>query len=212
MTQPTDRESTAQLDPTLVPLVERTRGLQPWRRVFHVANGIAMAFLPPALSLGGRALVLTLAILFATLLALDIARLRVTRLNGLFFAAFPALASPREAGRIASSTWYVAGVALVFALFEPTIAVAAVLVLALADPAASVVGRLCGRRRLGKGSIEGSTAFATVAFVVLSFFVSPAAAAVAALTAAAVEIAPWKLDDNVTVPLAAAAALWLLGA
>ena len=67
--------------------------------------------------------------------------------NALFFELFPTRAPPREAKRAASSTWYVCGVILAYALFPTRIAVPAIVVLALADPMASIVGRLWGSRR-----------------------------------------------------------------
>jgi dolichol kinase len=200
------------IDPELAPLVARTVGLQPWRRLFHAGNGLILAFLPGQIGLTGGALVAVLAGVFVALLALDVARLRSTRLNSLFFAAFPALASPREAVGTASSTWYAGGVLLLYALFPIALVVPAVLVLALADPAAAVVGRRWGRRRLGKGTVVGSLTFVAMAFVILAAFVTPAAALAVALVAAGAEALPWRIDDNLTVPLAAAWGLWLIGA
>ncbi len=200
------------IDPELASLVERTRGLQPWRRVFHATNGLMLAFLPPRLGLGGASVAWILFGIMGALLLLDLARLRVSRLNTLFFKAFPALASPREAAGLASSTWYAAGTGLVFALFPGRFVVPAILVLALADPTAAVVGRTWGRRRLGKGSVLGSTAFLAVSLTIFACFVAPATALAAAVLVTSVEIIPWRLDDNLTVPIAAAGALWLMGA
>ena len=137
-------------------LVERTRGLQPWRRVFHACVGMVLAWLPLALGLPRGALLGALATLLALLLAADLVRLMAPGLNALFFASFPSLASPREAERLASSTWYVLGVLLVYALFPVRVAVPAILVLALADPAASALGRLVGRGGWGRGRWRGA--------------------------------------------------------
>ena len=85
------------------------------------------------------------------------------------------------------------------------------LVLAFADPAASVVGRLWGKRPLGKGTWEGTTVFYLVACLTLAPGIGvPFAAAVAAVVAM-VEMLPVGLDDNFTIPVATAAALWMLG-
>ena len=205
------REAGAGVDPELAPLVERTRGLQPWRRLFHAANGVAVALLPGALGLGRAPVLWVLGLLLVVVLAADVARLRVTRLNALFFRMFPALASPREAVGLASSTWYLVGVFLTYALFPMRVAVPGILVLALADPAAGTLGRLYGKRRLGHGTWVGSAAFLAVAFGVLAFHLGPAAGLAAALIVAMVEAVPWRLDDNLTVPVAAAFAAWLVG-
>jgi dolichol kinase len=205
------REAGAGVAPELAPLVERTRGLQPWRRLFHAANGLAVALLPGALGLARAPVLWVLGILLVVVLAADIARLRVTKLNALFFRMLPALASPREAVGIASSTWYLVGVFLTYALFPMRVAVPGILVLALADPAAGTLGRLYGKRRLGHGTWVGSAAFLTVAFAVLAFHLGPVAGLAAALMVAMVEAVPWRLDDNLTVPVAAAFAAWLVG-
>jgi dolichol kinase len=200
------------LDPELARLVERTAGLQPWRRLFHAGNGLLLAFGPGAFGIERPALLSILAAVTVGLLASDVIRLRSQRLNALFFTAFPALASPREASAIASSTWYAAGALLTYALFPTRIAVPALLVLGLADPAAGAVGRILGTRRLGAGTIQGSSAFLAVALAVMSAAVGVPAALVPALIATATECLPWKVDDNFTIPLAAGGALWLIGA
>lgn len=190
---------------------ERMRGVQPWRRIFHAGNALVVAFLPSTLGLSRWVVVGLLGGLVAAMLAWDVARLRSVELNALFFRWFPSLASDRERAHVASSTWYALGLMLVIALFPPAIAVPSILVLGLADPAASTVGRIWGRRRIGKGTVLGTAVFVVVAAAVLAPFVGPRRAVAAALVVAAVEILPWRLDDNLTVPLAAGVALWLVG-
>lgn len=201
----------AHSDPVLAHLVEQTEGLQPWRRVFHAVNGIVtamvLAWVLPTRTLAA----LGLSILLTALLVLDVARLRSPGLNRIFFRVFRPFASPREERRVASSTWYVAGILLAVLLFPIPAVIPGVLVLALADPAAGVVGRRWGRHRLGTGSVEGSLTFAVVAFLVLWIPAGATAAVVAAVAAAAVEVLPLGLDDNLTVPLVVAGVLALLG-
>lgn len=193
-------------------LVARSGGLQPWRRLFHAGSGLILAWAPAALGLGRPAVVAALAAVVVVLAAGDVVRLRAPRLNALFFSAFPSLASPREAHRPASSTWYAVGALLTWLLFPPAIAVPAILVLALADPAASMLGRLVGRRRLGKGTVEGSLVFLAVAGAVLVATTSSwTAALVVAVGVTLVEVVPWRLDDNLTIPVAAAVLLWMVG-
>lgn len=200
----------AEVDAELAVLVGHTEGLQPWRRVFHAANGVILAAaLTWAVTDRGVAIPILTAVL-AILLAVDLVRLRVTRANTLFFRLLRPFASPREAEKIASSTWYMVGILLAVILFPLWAVVPAILVLAFADPAASVLGRLAGRRRLGKGSVEGTLIFAAVAFLVLLPFVSPPVALACALVTAVVEILPLGLDDNLTVPLTAATMVFLL--
>jgi dolichol kinase len=191
-------------------LVGRTSGLQPWRRAFHAANGVMLALGPGALGLIPPVTVLLLAGLLVVLLSMDLARLRAPGLNALFFRSFPSLASPREAAGIASSTWYVVGALIAWAFFAPRVVVPSILVLALADPAASFLGRVVKSPRVGSGSVFGSSIF----FVVATAILLPGAGWGVALAVAAlvtvVEAMPWKLDDNLTVPLSTAVFLSLM--
>lgn len=197
---------------TFAELVARTRGLQPWRRIFHAASGVILALGPGALGLDARTTAALLAAGTTGLFVADVLRLRVPAANRLFFTVFRKLASPREAGSLASSTWYALGATLVWALTPGAPAVAAILVLGLADPAASVVGRTWGRTPLGKGTRLGSGTFFGVACAVLLVTAGWPAALPAAVAATVAEVIPFGPDDNLTIPLATAAVLWVFPA
>ncbi|TVR66649.1 MAG: hypothetical protein EA422_01605 [Gemmatimonadales bacterium] len=194
---------------SLAPLVQRTAGLQPWRRVFHATNGLVLVGILAFLDPPRQGVVLLLTGLLAMLLTLDFARFRVKALNRLFFRVFSSIASPREAVGPASSTWYVAGALLTVALFPMDMAISAILVLALADPAASYMGRRWGRRPFGTGTVEGSMVFFVVAFGILLVQVGPVTAAAVALGTTLAERNTWSLDDNLVVPLTAGSLLWV---
>lgn len=189
-------------------LVRRTEGIQPWRRAFHATGGVALAVaghVAGAESPGFRWL---LAAAVVVGFGLDAVRLRRPQVNAAFFGWFRALASPREARGVASSSWFATG-ALATALFLPAHFVPAMLVVGLADPAAGVVGRLWGTRPLGKGSWQGTATFLVVAAGVLVPLAGvPVGLAVAAV-AAALEALPTGIDDNLITPVAVAAALSL---
>lgn len=193
-------------------LIRRTEGPQLGRRLFHAGAGLLLAgVLHWHVAEADRLLAAAvLGVLAVLLLLADLARLRIPLLNRAFFVIFRPLASPREAANLASSTWYAVGCALTVALFPLAMAVPAILVLALADPVASYLGRRWGRRPLGKGSVEGSALFLLVAVVLLLAFVPPMSAVVAALVGTWVERTPWSVDDNLSVPLAIGGVLWLM--
>lgn len=192
-------------------LVDSTSGLQPWRRVMHATNGVLVALALTVLPISrGWAVALLLAALAAQG-GLDLVRLRWPKVNAAFFSVFRHVASPREATGVASSTWYTMGLVLAVAIFPREAAVTGILVLALADPAASYVGRRWGRRPLLGASLEGTAAFATVAFLVLAARHDLATALVGAAASAVAERLSWPLDDNLTIPVAAAAVVTLMG-
>jgi dolichol kinase len=192
-------------------LVGRTSGAQPWRKLFHATNGVAVAAALTHLPLSSSMVVLVLTVVLVVLGLVDLVRLRVPTANRLFFRAFARLASPREARGVASSTWYALGLLLAVTLFPSHHAVSGVLVLALADPVASYVGQRWGRKPFLGGTVEGTIAFFSVAVGVLalrnSVFVALAAAAVVAIA----ERRSWPLDDNLTIPVTCAGVLTALG-
>ncbi len=194
-------------------LVARTAGTQPGRRLFHAVNGLVffafLRFVPLERDLATA----IIGGLFLVALLVDLARLRVRALNILFFRALSHLASPREARGVASSTWYLAGIALAVWIFPRVWAEMAVLVLALADPLAGYVGRRWGGRSgLGTGTWLGSLVFLVVTTALLSVVTRPVAAVAAAVIVTVVEVIAWPLDDNLTIPLATCAALLLVNA
>jgi dolichol kinase len=144
------------------------------------------------------------------LLLLEWARLTMPRVNLLFFRFLAPLVSPREERKIMSSVWYVLGVLIVVAVFPREIALLSILVTALADPAAGYVGRRWGRARLGTGTVTGTVTFLVTGLLVLVPFVGFGPAAVAAGLASVIEILPWRLDDNLSVPLSSGFALWIM--
>ena len=198
-------------DIALSEAIGRTKGIQPWRRVFHATNGTLVVLALTVFGLEVPIAVVILGVLLAFALILDALRLFDPKLNVLFFQAFSPLASPREARKIASSTWYALSVFLVLLLFPKPYAMAGILVLAWADPAASVVGQRWGRIPFLAGTVRGTTTFLFVALCALLLFVPWKMALATAVVSALVEAAPTNLDDNLIVPITVAGVLLLIG-
>lgn len=198
------------ITPDLQPLVDRTAGPQPWRRLFHAASGGGAATALVLFDMPRVTAVLILVAVLGGLIALDLGRLLSRSANALFFKAFRHLASPREARGPASSTWYALGILLAVAFFPKEAAVSGILVLALADPAASYVGRRWGRRPFLGATMEGSLLFVALAFCIVAPRHGVAVAAAAALVTALAERLSRPFDDNLTLPVAGAATITLL--
>lgn len=194
-------------DPTLDALVARTAGPQPWRKAFHAFNAVTIAALLAVLAPSRGVAVAVLGAMVAAAFAADLLRLTTPTANALFFRAFGKLASPREAKGIASSTWYAAGILLVVAFFPRDVAITAVLVLGLCDPAAAVLGRRFGRRPFLGGTLEGTLAFFAVCALIVGLRHGWPVAIVASAAAALAERRSWPLDDNLTVPVVCAAVI-----
>ncbi|MBM4184210.1 MAG: hypothetical protein FJ207_08270 [Gemmatimonadetes bacterium] len=188
-------------------LIASSSGLQPWRKVLHASVSVAVAALLVVLEPSQAVAVSVLGAFVVAALLVDAIRLTNPGANVLFFRAFGLLVSPREARRIASSTWHVAGILLAVALFPPDVATTAVLVLGLCDPAAALVGRRFGRRPFLGGTVEGTLAFFAVCGLLVGLRHSWPAALAAAAAAGLAERYSWPLDDNLTVPVVCGAAI-----
>ena len=149
-------------------LVDSTAGPQPLRRLFHAATGVAIVVAMEALQIPRSVALWILGSVLALQVALDVVRLRYSVVNRTFFRITRHLVTPRESAGVASSTWYTLGILLTIALFPRAAAMSAILVLALADPAASYLGRRWGRRSLLGGSLEGMAVFVVVSAVLLT--------------------------------------------
>ena len=193
--------------PELDALVHRTSGPQPYRRLFHAACGLAIAAAVVWLPLPRSALLAIGGGAFLIQLASDLLRSRMEAANRLFYTAFRHLASPRDADGLASSTWYTLGVLLALAFFPQPAAVSGILILALADPVASYLGRRYGRRPFLGGSVEGSLVFLLAALAILGLRHPPLAAVPTAILATLAERRSWPLDDNLTLAPVTAAGL-----
>lgn len=191
-------------------LVARTRGPQPWRRLFHAVNGLIVVGVILVLDPSWVLSVALLAGIVVVLFLVDGARFAFPPLNRLFFRVLRPFASPREARGVASSTWYMLGILLAVAFFPREIAIPAILVLALADPLASYLGYRFGKRRFGSGSVLGTAVFFAAAVAILVPLSGMVPALITAVVVSLLEPIPWRLDDNLVIPLAVGALLWTL--
>jgi len=192
-------------------VVDKTKGFQPWRRVFHATNGTLVVLALTVFGMTVPTAIWILGVVLGVSVVMDVLRLLDPKLNVLFFRTFSSLASPREETKLASSTWYALSALLVLLLFPKAYALGGILTLAWADPAANIVGKRWGRRRFLSGTVRGTGAFALVAFLALALFVPWWLAFPTAVLTAVVEASPVKLDDNLIVPVTAAIILQVLG-
>jgi dolichol kinase len=176
------------------------------RTVFHIC-GVAI---PLSYLLYGRTVALAVALsLFVIIVGADI-----LRITGYLDAGFVGKhLKKEEMKRPTGSLFYMLGCLisiLVFGKFEAT---ASIFVLAISDPASSMIGRTWGRRPLAFGkSMEGTGAFLLSALLVLACFpFTLPVVIVSACAATATELFSARfINDNLSIPLVTGAALSFL--
>jgi dolichol kinase len=183
------------------------------RKLYHTIGGIGLLSLYYVL--GRERALMVYAALFVTVLALDIARLRIPAFNRFIFSNFRSFIRENEAKKLTGTAPYVLGIGLSLYLYRTEIATAAVCFLAFGDVAATAVGERWGKKKIGGKSLEGSLAFvgaAAGAGFLLSLAglpLAPGLLVAGAVVAAAVELLPLPVNDNLLIPLASGGAMEL---
>lgn len=193
------------------------------RNIFHVlAAGISLAvveLLPALLGAGFWVVAVAAGVFAISGWTMELARHLSPRANALMMSAFKHVSHPHEAHHINSSTWYVTALFLLSLTGQPLVCAVALGVLGFADPAAAIVGKRWGRIRFENGrSLEGTTTFVVVGGLTalgvmvafhpgeLSFARLLLLCFGAALAGGVAELYSRRIDDNLSIPLAAGAA------
>jgi dolichol kinase len=174
------------------------------RRLLHAASGGVLVVVP----LGSWEVFRTVMVVGAgAAVALETVRLSSPRFRDAVARTLPVF-RPREQGRPSGAMWLSVGYALAALVPAPAPA-AGILVAALADPAASLVGTW--RRTPGSKTWRGSVAHAITAAAVLAVLGwTPGAVLVGAAVATLLERAATGVDDNLVVAPATAIAVLLV--
>lgn len=134
------------------------------------------------------------------------------RFSDLFFQIFASLLRTHERkGAMTGATYYLLSMFLCIFFFAKTLAIVCIFFMILGDLVAALVGKKWGRTKLlGKKSLEGSAACFVVCAVIALVTLNPVIAIIGALVATIVELIPFPIDDNLTVPLVSGTAMHFL--
>lgn len=194
----------------------RLRPVNVSRSLVHVAVGVAAIVLLRIAD--ERTILWTATCALASVWLLEGARRVSHRWRARVDAALTATAHSFERHAVTSGTWYATSLAALAWTLDAPSAAAAVAILAAADPSASYFGRRFGRHRLGpQRSVQGSLAFVVAgtlaaggAFALFGSEAWGVAVAMAFAGALGELVSVGRLDDNLTIPLAAGLAAALL--
>lgn len=192
------------------------------RNIFHVSMALT-GVLCYELGLGRTGALWISWSLLALFVGLDVGRRTSRRFNKWLVAGlFGKISRPNEAHKVPAATYYMAAIALGVLTMPQHAIELGVLILGFADPAAAIVGKRWGTRKLvGDRSVVGSATFVVVGTLVgvaflglvapgLGLAASLAVAAPSALAGAVAELGGGRIDDNLTIPLVAGLVAMLL--
>jgi dolichol kinase len=169
---------------------------------FHISRELTLIILVP---------------LFAGFLIVDLLKNFIGPVSNWYHRTFDSILREHELpGRqmqLNGATCIMLSAVLLVFFFPKVIAIASFSMVSVSDTFASIAGKSMGRHRFGKKSLEGSMAFLLTAIVVvmlipgLDWRIGIVMAAVGTVTEAFfVSIGNYRIDDNLTIPLASSAA------
>jgi dolichol kinase len=168
--------------------------------------------------IGRKQALLILAPVTAGFFLVDVFKHFVPFLSTWYHATFGTMLRHHELSKdrlhLNGATWITLAAFVLIAFFPKTIAVAAFAMVSVSDTVAALVGKKFGRHRFGgQKSLEGSLAFFISAIPIVSFIpglplpVGIVMALAGTISEALVlKIAGFRIDDNLSVPLAGAIA------
>lgn len=224
------RISALQHNPLIQKLIEgkkvlaSRKNLQWGRKLFHTFNGLFGLWLYGYSGMSETGVMIILASLLTFSVIIEIARYYSDRFNDFICKSLSGIMRERERNKISSGTWYMGAILIVFLIFPKDVGILTLLLVALGDTAAGIVGTIWGKHKITQHvSLEGFLAAFSVCFLstliftawwLPSFHLSGLPligfTLLAGLTGAVSEGAFKKLDDNLVIPLLSAPSLWLL--
>ena len=147
---------------------------------------------------------------FLFYLILEILRLTSRSVGGFFERFLGRFMRESEKRGIATSTYYMVGIYLVFLLFERDIAAVSMMILVVSDVAASIFGNLFGRTRVRSKTLEGSLFFFITSLAVSLPFFPLKKCLLVSLATSLVELFVPGRYDNFFIPMVSAILLKFL--
>lgn len=189
------------------------------RKIWHCGGVLAIAYVYHHLPI---AWAISLAwCVAAVFVVLDFWRLRSQTVNSGLMLFFKPFMREEERRNLAGTSYLLLGSALIITFCPPAVTELTLILLAVADPLASVVGLRFGQDKLfGHKSLQGTMAAFFSCMFLSAFYLWQNNLMVdrllfisilCGLIGAIAELVPiFKLDDNFTFPVITAASLWVL--
>ncbi|MCC7441651.1 MAG: hypothetical protein IT285_08460 [Bdellovibrionales bacterium] len=191
------------------------------RKAWHLGMGLLMVGIYQH-SMSREMAVTVLGSVLAGFLMIESARLRIPALNAVSMRVWGPLMRKGEETRMSGLPYYVGATLLAIAIFPKPVAVLCVMFLAIGDPLASLVGILYGDRgpRFASGkSLIGTAAGVAACITVALLFLNGLSmdvltwltvSVIGGFVGGTVELLPFEVDDNFSIPVVSGFVLWLL--
>ncbi len=191
------------------------------RKLYHLFMGL-LCFVLYGWVLSRDVALFLLGVVGGVLVLFDILRLTIPQMNRFALRFVGRIMRREELKSISGNSFYILGLVAIVYFFSKPIVLLSVLFLAVGDPAAALVGTHYGKHKIlgGQKSAEGAAANWVVSTLAAALFghfylgLSPERTAVLALIGGAVsvvvELVPFPLDDNFTIPFFSAGVLYCL--
>ena len=186
-----------------------------YRNIFHLSSGILVTL--SVNFIFTKEAYTNIAIVFFILAwTLDLGRKKYLTLQKFSLFIFKSVHHPHEKHKINSATWYTTSLLILALFFDLQSINCALLVLAISDPSAALIGRKYGKIKLINGrTLEGSsTFFLTASICIIAIFMAYnpekhfieliIPSLLTALLPTIAELTSRRIDDNLTIPLIAA--------
>ena len=179
----------------------------------HVLLGMSFVIslsLFPKLYVAAGAIIVTLCFVIV-----EFARFRVPAVQRWLELRLALVLRPEEQRHLTGATYFFIGATITSVAFSRNVAALAILFLTFGDPAAAAIGTWRGRtkplERIREGNLACLMACAVIAVVMNFATHEPAlfAAEVGAVFGTVFQALPWRLNDNLTIPIGSAAAILL---
>ena len=135
----------------------------------------------------------------------EIARINFQQVNTLFIKIFgPIIRDFEGGGRLTGATYVMISSFFVLVFFDKYVCITSILIMSYSDTAAAIVGKMYGKTRIFKKTLEGSLAFFVTSLIILLAIVPEVnlgLGMIAIIIATFVESLPINVDDNLSVPL-----------
>ena len=139
-------------------------------------------------------------------MVVELLRFKNPKFKTIFFKLVGNMLWKNEDRRLTGATTLLIGALVCALFFSKQVAITSLFFLAIGDTLAYVIGYSIGKTNImGKKTLEGGLAFFTSSVIVVLIMrsINPIVGIAGAFIGCLVELLPWEIDDNLSIPIIA---------